>query len=134
MPKRMLMPKKLSKKTLEDAVQTVALAHPRAEVQVWAEDEARYGLIPTVRRVWALKRHRPLALGRRRYEWGYLYGFVEPETRRLFNLFADTVNTVMMSEALAQFADFADVGPQRQVVLVLDNAGWHRANDLKIPA
>lgn len=72
-------------------------------------------------------------MGRRRYEWGYLYGFVEPETGRLFNLYADTVNTEMMTEALKQFAEFAKVGPQNQVVLVLDNAGWHGAHDLGIP-
>lgn len=111
----------------------MAQAHPQAEVTVWAEDEARYGLIPTVRRVWALIKKRPLALGRRRYEWGYLYGFVEPETGKFFSLFADSVNTDMMSEALARFAAYAQVGPKRQVVLAIDNAGWHVAKELKIP-
>jgi len=123
-----------SKKTLEDKVQEVALANPGAEVRAWAEDEARYGLIPTTRRVWATVRRRPLAMGRRKYKWGYLYGFVEPETGRLFNLFADCVNTEMMNEALRQFAAFVGVGAQNQVVLVLDNAGWHASKELNVPA
>lgn len=72
-------------------------------------------------------------MGRRRYQWGYLYGFVEPETGRLLTLFADTVNTEMMNEALAQFAAFVGVGPHRRVVLAVDNAGWHVAKDLKTP-
>ena len=111
----------------------VAKAHPGAEVRVWAEDEARYGLIPTVRRIWATVLKRPLAMGKRSYKWGYLYGFVEPETGKLFNMFADSVNTELFNVALAEFAKFADLGPARQVVLVLDNAGWHVAKDLKIP-
>ena len=109
------------------------MAHPGAEVQVWAQDEARYGLIPTVRRTWACIGKRPPANGRRRYQWGYMYGFVEPETGRLFNLFADAANTYVMSAALQEFAEFAGLGPQRHAVLVLDNAGWHRSHDLEIP-
>lgn len=109
------------------------MAHPGAEVHVWAQDEARYGLIPTVRRTWACIGKRPPANGRRRYQWGYMYGFVEPETGRLFNLFADAANTYVMSAALQEFAEFAGLGPQRHAVLVLDNAGWHRSHDLEIP-
>lgn len=44
-------------------------AHPAATVTLWAEDEHRLGLLPLVRRVWALKGQRPTAHVRRRYEW-----------------------------------------------------------------
>jgi hypothetical protein len=36
-------------------------AHPEAEVQLWAEDEARLGLKPLIRRVWAPVGERPIA-------------------------------------------------------------------------
>jgi hypothetical protein len=37
-------------------------AHPEAEeVELWAEDEARLGLKPVIRRVWAPVGERPIA-------------------------------------------------------------------------
>ncbi len=49
-------------------------AHPQAEVELWAEDEARLGLKPVMRRVWAPVGKRPVATVKRAYEWTYLYG------------------------------------------------------------
>jgi hypothetical protein len=42
-------------------------AHPEAqkEVELWAEDEARPGLKPVMRRVWAPVGNRPVALFKR---------------------------------------------------------------------
>ena len=36
--------------------------------------------------------------------------------------------------ALAQFARDVGAGPRKQVILVVDGAGWHTAKDLVIPA
>jgi hypothetical protein len=57
-------------------------AHPGAEVQLWAQDEARLGLKPVIRRVWAPvgKRRPGCARFKRGYKWTYLYGFVRPES------------------------------------------------------
>lgn len=52
-------------------------------MDLWAEDEARLGLKPVIRRVWALIGKRPIARLKRGYEWiylYYLYGFVRPTT------------------------------------------------------
>jgi hypothetical protein len=47
-------------------------AYPEAEVvEIWAEDEARLGLKPVVRRVWAPVGQRPTARFERGYEWTY---------------------------------------------------------------
>ena len=59
-------------------------AHPEAEVELWTEDEARLGLKPVVRRVWAPVGKRPVALFKRGYEWTYLYGFVRPESGKVY--------------------------------------------------
>src|SRR6478735_3139862 len=54
--------------------------NPGRAVEVWAFDEHRLGLKPVLRRQWAPKGQRPVAVGRYRYEWLYLYGFVHPAT------------------------------------------------------
>ena len=43
-------------------------AYPKAKVKLWAEDEARLGLKPVIRRVWALVGRRPIR--RRRWSFG----------------------------------------------------------------
>lgn len=53
---------------------------PNADVEVWAEDEHRLGLKPVVRRVWVDSLPTPTAEVNWRYEWLWLYGFVQPET------------------------------------------------------
>ena len=48
-------------------------AYPEAEVQLWAQDdEARLGLKPVVRKVWAPVGERPVARFKRGYKWTYL--------------------------------------------------------------
>ena len=57
-------------------------AEPGRPVEVRAFDEHRLGLKPVLRRRWAPEGQRPVAVGRHRYEWLYLYGFVHPGQER----------------------------------------------------
>lgn len=109
-------------------------AHPGKVVEVWAQDEARLGLQPVMRRTWALRGQRPRAYARRRYAWLYVYGFVRPATGQNFCVLLPRVTTDWMAQALAAFA--RAVNPRRRKVLVLlvDNAGWHVARRLAVPA
>ena len=82
--------------------------HPDKRVEVWAEDEARLGLKPIVRRVWAPRGQRPTANGRTRYQWLYVYGFVHPASGRNLELILPAANADWMGLALAEFARWAD--------------------------
>lgn len=107
--------------------------HPDKPVEVWSQDEARLGLKPIVRRVWALKGQRPLAFHRSRYEWLYVYLFVHPASGQSTFLILPTVNSQLMSLALQEFQREVDPEGRKVLVLLLDNAGWHRAKDLQVP-
>jgi len=100
---------------------------------VWAEDEARLGLKPITRRVWALKGRRPRSSGRTRYDWLYVYAFARPKTGQTFSAILPRVNTGRMADALAAFAAHADPGGAKVLVVLLDNAGWHVARRLAVP-
>ena len=101
-------------------------SHPDAEVELWAEDEMRLGLKPVSRRVWAPRGKRPVAKGRRRYEWVYLYGFVRPSTGEVFWLVLPRVDAGTFSLALSHFAGEVGAGAgKKRVILVLDRAGFH---------
>ncbi|MCA1738867.1 MAG: hypothetical protein LC740_08595 [Actinobacteria bacterium] len=72
-------------------------AHPKARVELWAQDEARLGLKPLMRRVWAPVGKRPIARFNRGYKWTYLYGFVQPESGEVYWLILPTVNVELFS-------------------------------------
>jgi transposase len=65
------------------------------------------------------------------YDWVYLYGAVNPMTGESCARVLPWANTEMMQIHLDAIGK--QVGPKRHVVLVLDNAGWHRANGLQAP-
>lgn len=108
-------------------------AYPDAEVQLWAEDEARLGLKPVVRRVWAPVGKRPIARFKRGYKWTYLYGFVRPESGEVFWLILPTVKVELFSMALDAFAKEVGVDEKKHVLLVVDKAGWHTGGEVEIP-
>lgn len=106
---------------------------PAARWEVWGQDEARIGLKPILRRVWAPRGQRPVAFHRPRYKWLYVYGFVRPITGETCLLVMPGVSVEEFELALEHFARTRGVGPDLQIVLVLDGAGWHKATRLKVP-
>jgi transposase len=107
--------------------------HPEAAVELWAEDEARLGLKPVVRRVWAPVGRRPIARLKRGYEWTYVYGFVRPESGEVYWLVLPTVNVELFSMALREFAKEVGAGEERRILLVVDKAGWHTGGEVEVP-
>lgn len=118
---------------LEGCVSDAARQHPGACVEVWGEDEARAGLLPTTRRTWSPCWRRPVACTRRRYQWNYVWGFVHPRSGRTEWLITTTVSGAGTSAALKAFADEVGAGTDRRIVLVVDGAGWHSAAEVAVP-
>lgn len=96
-------------------------------------DEHRIGLKPIVRRIWAPKGERPIALGHHRYEWLYVWGFVEPATGATMWHISNAVCKEMFEAILADFAQSAGAGEKKRIVLQLDQAGWHGPANLAVP-
>jgi hypothetical protein len=109
----------------------VKTQHPQRRVEVWFQDEARIGQQGTLTNVWAPQGSRPAAVRQTEYDWLYLFAAVHPASGRSSALIAPTVHTQLMNEHLRMLA--AEAGPEVQVVLVLDNAGWHVAKALQVP-
>ena len=110
-----------------------AAKHPDKPVEVWATDEHRIGLKPILRRVWAPKGQRPIALGHHRYKWLYVTAFVQPISGEVFWYISNGISKPFFAALLALFAREAGAGQDRLIVLELDNAGWHTAPNLAVP-
>ena len=96
-------------------------------------DEHRVGLKPVLRRVWALRGQRPILPVQQRYEWLYVYGFVQPATGRNFWLLLPSVSISLFSTALLHFAEFVRSTTRAHIDLVLDRAGWHTSPRVSWP-
>jgi transposase len=100
---------------------------------VGAVDEHRIGLKPLLRRVWAPIGQRPVALVRQRFAWRSRVGFVHPASGRTVFHLATTLSIPVFEVELAAFARAVGASPTKQIVLVLDRAGWHTSVRLRVP-
>ena len=74
---------------------------------------------------------RPIATVRPGYQNFYVYSAVCPSTGEDITLFLPWVNTDMMNIFLEHLKETLD---GHSCLLVLDQAGWHRSKDLRVPA
>lgn len=94
------------------------------------QDEARFGRISDCRRCWCRRPLRPLVRKMLARQYTYVYGAVSPLDGQLDTLVLPQVDTPCMQLFLDEVASrhAAD-----NIIMVLDGAGWHTANDLRAP-
>jgi hypothetical protein len=83
--------------------------------------------------VWSPRGQRPRAIVQHRYQWCYLYAFVHPSSGRTWWLLLPTVSVDAFTLALREFAQVVRAGRGKQIVLVLDGAGWHSSPHVRVP-
>ena len=105
---------------------------PGTPVEVWFQDEMRVGQKNKLTYRWARKGSRPRATHDQRTQSTYLFGAVCPELGTGAALVLPFCNTEAMQLHLDEIA--SKVTPGAHAILILDQAGWHGAKDLKIPS
>lgn len=94
------------------------------------QDEAIFGRIGKTAKCWAWNGFRPTVLSQKIRQYRYVFGAVEPLTGdKSFRIYSHC-DTVIMNHYLRELSkDFKD----DYILLVCDNAGWHKTNRLVIP-
>jgi len=100
-------------------------------VTLWFQDEARIGQKGRVCHRWWTRGLRPPGLCDQRYTWVHLFGAVRPVDGDRVALVMRVVSTQAMSVFLEGLASL--LAPYEHAAMVLDRAGWHRANALRVP-
>jgi transposase len=121
------------KQDIRPLLRQVATAFPHSRVELWAVDEHRIGLKPLVHKIWTLDKQRPIAPVEHRFVWRYLVGFVHPGSGRTIFHLATSVNLALFETELEAFAAQVGASPGKQIVLILDRAGWHASVRLRVP-
>ena len=94
------------------------------------QDEAGFGRISQLKATWAPPGMRPIAAQHHVRERVYLYGATDPHDGESFFIIAGHCNT----EWTACFLNELSLAyPDDMILLVMDNAAWHKAKRLTIP-
>ncbi len=101
--------------------------NPEAEVGVWSQDEARFGLQPIIKKRWAKKGSRPVAEINPQYEWTWSYAAVEMSSGESFFLILPNLQATSVEIFLREFAKFHGLSKQKIAILLWDGAPAHRA-------
>jgi DDE superfamily endonuclease len=120
-------------KKLEFEVKQIQANYPEAQVELWCEDEHRVGLKPILKRVYVPEGENPIAQVNWRYQWLWLYAFVQPQSGETYWWILPYVNIDLFTKVLAEFAKEFGIGKHKRVLLVLDQAGWHKSVKVVIP-
>jgi hypothetical protein len=68
-----------------------------------------------------------------RFKWLWLYAFVRPQTGETYWWILPYANTALFNRVLEDFAREFKLGAKKQVLLAIDQAGWHISKELKLP-
>jgi hypothetical protein len=98
---------------------------------VWFQDEARVGQKNGITRRWARRGTRPSAPKDQRTASAYIFGAICPKQGKGAAIVMPRCNTAAMTAHLAEIS--GAVATDAHAVVLLDQAGWHTANALKIP-
>jgi len=93
-------------------------------VDVWFQDEAKFGQQNTTTRLWAEKGTRPRAVKQQQFEYAYLFGAVCPSTGATEALIAPCMNMDVMRKHLSLISK--RTLSKRHAVIIVDGAAWHQ--------
>jgi transposase len=99
-------------------------------VLIMAQDEGCFGRISRAKRCWAPPGTRPHTPAQVVREHIYAYAAVAPDLGQMVSLILPQASTEMMNLFLEQVSQTFS---KHFIVMQVDGAGWHRANDLVIP-
>jgi hypothetical protein len=95
------------------------------------QDEGRFGLLGDPRRCWAPKGVRPIVGARLLRQFAYTFSAISPHDGEMDSLVLPFVN----AETMSLFLDLvAERHPGEFILMVMDQAGWHIAETLEVPA
>ena len=100
------------------------------QVRLLFQDEARFGRMVRIRRCWAPQPCRPAVNNGYEREFVYVYGAVSPIEGELDWMICREMNTLRMTEFLAQVSA---AHAQDFMVMIVDGASSHIAKDLGVP-
>jgi len=102
----------------------------KGKVRIMVCDEAGFGRISSHADCWGPVGERAVVPSQQVREFIYVYGAVDPKDGESFFMSAPKCNSDWTSEF---FKDLSKAYPDDLIILILDNAAWHKSKTLDVP-
>lgn len=99
-------------------------------VNLYFQDESRFGLITKQKRVITAKGIKPIGTYKHSYLYKWLWGSFSPITGESFCM---TTTNVTKEFFIKYLEDFSKHNPKELKIIVIDNASFHSTKDIKLP-
>jgi len=119
-----LKPKKLLKKFQIKTILKIPGSIPLDKVDIWFQDEARFGQQNTTTRIWAEKGTRPRVVQQQQFTYAYLFGAVCITNGHTEAIIIPFSNMGIMKDHLSLISKATEVG--RHAVVIMDGGSWHQ--------
>jgi transposase len=119
------------KEIVVEQIAAIAERHPDQKVEVWHQDEARFGQKGTLTRVWARRGSRPRRVRQDGRESLSVLTAVCAASGAAVGLVMPELNTAVVNLFLEEFS--RRLAPGVHGVLLWDNAGYHTSGGLVVP-
>ena len=100
-------------------------------VDLYFQDEARFGQQGKTTRMWAEKGTRPRAIKQLQFINAFIFGAVCPSKGLAVSIIVPYIGIVAMEAHLKEISK--QVPPGRHAVIIVDRAAWHMGKNLNIP-
>jgi len=100
-----------------------------AQVDIWFQDEARFGQQNTTTRVWAKKGSRPRVVRQQQFQWVHIFGAVCPSTGKTEAIISPYMDTEIMTKHMDQISQATEYG--RHALVIVDGASWHNEKTIE---
>ena len=120
------------KEIVVEQIAVIAAEHPDEAIQVWHQDEARFGQQGTLTRVWARRGSRPRRRRQNGRESLYVLTATCAASGAAVGLIMPELTTAVVNGFLEEFS--RQLAPGVHAVLLWDNAPYHVSGELAVPA
>ena len=101
-----------------------------ASINLYFQDESRFGLMTKQKRVLVSKGVKPVGRFQHSYKWLWLWGCFSPLTGDAFYWETANVDNAIFEAFLK---DFSQTRPGELKVMIIDNAGFHACQNITLP-
>ena len=119
-----MKPKKLLKKFQIKTIFKIPGHISLDKVDIWFQDEARFGQQNTTTHIWAEKGTRPRVVQQQQFIYAYLFGAVCITNGNTEAIIAPFSNMEIMKDHLKLISEATE--SDRHAVVIMDGASWHQ--------
>jgi transposase len=111
--------------------ESIVQQHQGKRIEIWFEDEARFGQQGSLTRLWSRRGTRPRGVKQTGFEWLYVLATVCPSNGQTAGLLSPYIDARIVNIFLRQFGN--QLPDDVHAVLIWDQAGFHKSKELLVP-